>query len=149
MEHAATVALSKAGSEEVRVLQRSSSALQTEMPATTRARPHEPAWNWGKAAKVRRIRAPLRYPAADDIIADMSTLELSDEQVISLVRGLPAERKRAALLALAQEAQAGREDRLRWAEAQLRRASAQRGLEWDRLSEDERESFVDTLLHEK
>ena len=59
--------------------------------------------------------------AADDIIANMSTLELSDEQVISLVRGLPAERKRAALLALAQEAQAGREDRLRWAEAQLRR----------------------------
>ncbi len=91
------------------------------------------------------------YPksVADDIIADMSTLELSDEQVISLVRGLPAERKRAALLALAQEAQAGREDRLRWAEAQLRRASAQRGLDWDRLSEDERESFVDALLHEK
>ena len=75
----------------------------------------------------------------------MSTLELSDEQVISLVRGLPAERKRAALLALAQEAQAGREDRLRWAEAQLRRASAQRGLDWDRLSEDERESFVGRL----
>jgi hypothetical protein len=50
------------------------------------------------------------YPklAADDIVANMSTLELSDEQVISLVRGLPAERKRAARLALAQEAQAGR-----------------------------------------
>ena len=61
----------------------------------------------------------------------MSTLELSDEQVISLVRGLPAEHKRAALLALAQEAHAGREDRLRWAEAQLRRASAQRGLDWN------------------
>ena len=55
---------------------------------------------------------PIRtYPkfAADDIIANMSTLELSDEQVISLVRGLPAERKRAALLALALEARAGRE----------------------------------------
>jgi hypothetical protein len=68
--------------------------------------------------------------AAGDIIANMSTLELTDEQVISLVRGLPAERKRAALLALAQEAQAGREDRLRFGEAQLRRASAERGLEW-------------------
>jgi hypothetical protein len=62
---------------------------------------------------------------------------------------LPAERKWADLLALAQEAHAGREDRLRWAEAQLRRASAQRGLGWDRLSEDERESFVDASLHEK
>jgi hypothetical protein len=78
----------------------------------------------------------------------MSTLELSDEQVISLVQRLPAERKRAALLALAQEAQAGREDRLRLGEAQLRQ-SAERGLDWDRLSEDERESFVDALLHEK
>jgi hypothetical protein len=32
---------------------------------------------------------------------------------------------------------------------QLRRACAERGLDWDRLSEDERESFVDGLLHEK
>ncbi|HUI56750.1 MAG TPA: hypothetical protein VLY04_17365 [Bryobacteraceae bacterium] len=79
----------------------------------------------------------------------MSTLELSDEQVISLVRGLPAERKRVALLALAQDAQAGREDRLRLGEARLRHVCAERGLEWDRMSEDERESFVDALLHEK
>jgi hypothetical protein len=79
----------------------------------------------------------------------MATLESTDEQVISLVRGLPAERKRAALLALAQEAEAGHEDRLKFAGAQLRRSSAERGLDWDRLSEDERESFVDALLHEK
>ena len=76
-------------------------------------------------------------------------LELSDEQVTSLVRGLPAERKRAALLALAQDAQAGRDERLRFGEAQLRRACAERGLEWDRLSEDERESNARALLHEK
>jgi len=83
------------------------------------------------------------------MISSMSSVELSDEQVISLVRGLPAERKRAALLALAQDTQAGRQDRLRFGEAQLRRAGAERGLDWDRLSEDERESFVDGLLHEK
>jgi len=76
-------------------------------------------------------------------------LELSDEQVISLVRGLPVERKRAALLALAQDAQVGRDERLHFAEAQLRRACAGRGLDWDRLSEDEHESFVDSLRHEK
>jgi hypothetical protein len=79
----------------------------------------------------------------------MSILDLSDEQVISLGRGMSAERKRAALLALAQDAQAGREGRLRYGEAQLRRACAERGLDWDRLSEDERQSFVDGLLHEK
>jgi hypothetical protein len=90
-----------------------------------------------------------RKLAANDIIANMSTLELSDEQVISLVRGMPVERKRAALLALAQNTQAGRDERLRFGEAQLRRMCAERGLDWDRLSEEERESFVDTLLHEK
>ena len=79
----------------------------------------------------------------------MSVLELNDEQVISLVRQLPAASKRTALLALAQEAQARREERMRFGEAQLRRAAAERGLDWDRLSEDKREAFVDDLLHEK
>ncbi len=79
----------------------------------------------------------------------MSVLELNDEQVISLVRQLPAARKRTALLALAQEAQVRREERLRLGEAQLRQACAGRGLDWDRLSEAERETFVDDLLHEK
>lgn len=79
----------------------------------------------------------------------MSVLELNDEQVISIVRQLPAARRRTALLALAQDAQARREERMRAGEAQLRRACAARGLDWDRLSEDDRESFVDGLLHEK
>lgn len=76
-------------------------------------------------------------------------MELSDEQIISLVRGLPAERKRAARLALAQDARVGRDERLRLGEAQLRGMCADRGLDWVRMSEDERDSFVDTLLHEK
>jgi TRAP-type C4-dicarboxylate transport system substrate-binding protein len=79
----------------------------------------------------------------------MSVLELSDEQVISIVRQLPAARRRTALLALAQEAQARREERMRFGEAQLRQACAERGLDWDRMSEEERETFVDDLLHEK
>lgn len=61
----------------------------------------------------------------------MSVLELNDEQVISLVRQLPAARKRTALLALAQEAQVRREERLRFGEEQLRRACAARGLDWE------------------
>jgi hypothetical protein len=79
----------------------------------------------------------------------MSVLELNDEQVISLVRQLPAARKRTALLALAQDAQARREERTRFGEAQLRRACAERGLDWDHLSEDEREKFVNDFLDEK
>lgn len=79
----------------------------------------------------------------------MSVLELNDDHVISIVRQLPAARKRAALLALAQDAHAGREERLRLGEEQLRRACLERGLDWDHLSENERETFVDDLLHEK
>jgi hypothetical protein len=79
----------------------------------------------------------------------MSVLELNDEQVISLVRQLPAARKRTALLALAQDAQARREERMRLGETHLRLARVERGLNWDRLSEDERDAFVDDLLHEK
>ena len=79
----------------------------------------------------------------------MSLLELTDEQVISLVRQLPSARKRTALLALAQEGQARRGERQRFGEAQLRRLCAERGLDWEHLSEDQREEFVNRLLHEE
>jgi hypothetical protein len=79
----------------------------------------------------------------------MTVLELNDEQVISIVRQLPAERKRTALLALAEGAQGRREERMHLAEGKLRQVCAERGLDWDRLSEDEREKFVDGLLHDK
>jgi hypothetical protein len=42
-----------------------------------------------------------------------------------------------------------REERLRFGEAQLRQKCAGRGLDWDLLSEAERETFVDDLLHDK
>lgn len=79
----------------------------------------------------------------------MSAIELSDDQLISLVRRLPPERKRAALLALAQDARARRDERLAQGEDELRRAARTRGLEWERLSEEEREAFVNELLHQK
>jgi hypothetical protein len=79
----------------------------------------------------------------------MGFLELRDEQVVSLVRQLPAGRKRTALPALAQDARTRREERMRFGEEQLRRACAERGRDWDRLSENERETCVNELLHEK
>jgi len=78
----------------------------------------------------------------------MPTLTLTDEQVIELVKQLPPERKRAALLALAEDARARREERLDYAEAQLRRLCAERGWNWDAMNEDEREAFIDDLVHE-
>ncbi len=78
----------------------------------------------------------------------MPTLELTDEQVMELVRQLPPERKRVALIALAADSAARREFRLGMVEDGLRKAAAQRSREWDRMTEDEREAFVDDLIHE-
>ena len=56
----------------------------------------------------------------------MSVLELTDEQVISLVRQLPSARKREALLALAEDAEIRHDERMHFAESQLRRLCAER-----------------------
>ena len=57
----------------------------------------------------------------------MPTLILTDEQVVELVRQLPAERRRAALVASAGDATQGREERMKHAELRLRRCYAERG----------------------
>lgn len=78
----------------------------------------------------------------------MPILELSDAQVVELVKQLPPERQRAALLELAAGAAHRREEQMQYAEGQLRRVSAERGLEWDKMSDDQRQDFIDDLLHE-
>jgi hypothetical protein len=78
----------------------------------------------------------------------MPTLQLSDAQVVDLFRQLKPEQKRAALFALAQDARRQREARIDYAEGQLRKLCAKRGLDWDTMSEDEREDLIDDLIHE-
>lgn len=65
----------------------------------------------------------------------MPTLTLTDEQVIELVKQLSPERKRAVLLAMAEDAPIQREARLEYAGAQLRRLCPERGLNWDAMTE--------------
>lgn len=50
----------------------------------------------------------------------MPNLTLSDQQVIELVKQLPAESKRVVLLELAKESENQRESRMEYAENQLR-----------------------------
>ena len=78
----------------------------------------------------------------------MASVELTTEQVIDLVRQLPTERKREVLLALASQSQTTRDSQTVYAEKQLRRLSADRGLDWDSMTEDEREALADGLIHE-
>jgi len=44
--------------------------------------------------------------------------------------------------------QARREPRMDFAEEQLRRLCAERGLDWNAMTDEEREAFVDDLMHE-
>lgn len=69
--------------------------------------------------------------------------------MIDLARQLPPSPKRAALFSLAQEAARQRDERMAYAETQLRQLATERGLDWDALSEDEREAFIDDLLHNR
>lgn len=74
----------------------------------------------------------------------MPKLELTIGQVIELVKQLPKEDKSAVLRALNRET--GSDDKSDQEEQQLRILSAQRGLEWDRLSEDDRDLLAKKLL---
>ncbi len=78
----------------------------------------------------------------------MPMLELTDQQVVDLVNQLPPKRKRSALVALASEVASRRDERMQLTELQLKRLCAERGKNWDDLSEDEREVFIDDLVHE-
>ncbi|MCA1991415.1 MAG: hypothetical protein LDL41_05105 [Coleofasciculus sp. S288] len=70
----------------------------------------------------------------------MPMLKLTVGQVIDLVKQLPQEDKFAVLHALKPEIEMPSEQNLKRREEQkLRSLSAQRGLDWDNLSEDDRD----------
>ena len=76
------------------------------------------------------------------------TVELTTDQIVGFVQQMPAEERRALLLAIAEQAAANREARIDYAEAQLQQLCTDRGLDWDAMTEVERENFVDDLIHE-
>lgn len=78
----------------------------------------------------------------------MAILELSDQQVVGLLKQLPPAQKRAALLTLAEDAARGREERMVYAESQVRQLCERRGVDWDAMSDEARETLIDDLVHE-
>jgi hypothetical protein len=78
----------------------------------------------------------------------MATVELTNDQLIEIIRQLPSERKREALLALAGDANVNRAKRMEFAEQQFRRVAYERGLDWDAMSEEDRQALADDLIHE-
>ena len=74
-------------------------------------------------------------------------LELPESQVLKLVRQLSPAGKRAALRELIPEL-----DKLDtlvdYGDKRIRALCAERGVDWDALTESQRMQLVDTLLHE-
>lgn len=77
-----------------------------------------------------------------------ATIKLTTEQVIEFIHQMPPKEKRAVLIALAEKASLGQKERMKYAESQVRQLCASRGLNWDTMTEDERENFIDDLVHE-
>ena len=75
------------------------------------------------------------------------TLEVSESQVVEWVQQLSPVAKRSVLRALIP-----RLDELEalvdYGDQRVRVLCAERGLDWDSLTEDERERLIDELLHE-
>jgi hypothetical protein len=78
----------------------------------------------------------------------MVTLNEQERQVLDIIGALPAERRRLVLYELAKDSQQAWQRNTEYAEEQLRRLAADRGLTWDRMSDQQRQAFVDDLLHQ-
>jgi len=79
----------------------------------------------------------------------MPMLTLSNEQVVELVKQLPQEQKteifRFLLISQWQQWQ----DLSNYGADKVRLAARQRGYDWEKMTEDEKENFIDAIVHEK
>jgi len=75
------------------------------------------------------------------------TVQVSEAQIVRMVRNLSPEGKRAVLKALIPRLDQS-EQLVDYGESRSRLLAAERGLDWDAMSEDERKTLVDELLHE-
>lgn len=74
-----------------------------------------------------------------------ATIELTTEQLIDFIQQMPPKEKRAVLVALAERTSVGEEERMKYAESQVRQLCVSRGLDWDTMTEKEREDFIDDI----
>jgi hypothetical protein len=75
------------------------------------------------------------------------TLTVPESQIIEWVRQLSPQTKQAVLRALIPELDE-LEALMDYGSQRMRQLCAERGVDWDSLSEDERQQLVDELLHE-
>jgi hypothetical protein len=78
----------------------------------------------------------------------MATLILSDEQVIELVKQLPVGQQVEVFRFLLLQQWGKWEALSRYGAEKARLVAQGRGLDWDTMTEEEREAFIDDVVHE-
>ena len=78
----------------------------------------------------------------------MATLILSDEQVIELVKQLSAEQQGEVFRLLLLQQWSQWESLSRYGLDKVRLIAQERSYNWDAMSEEERESFINDVVHE-
>ena len=77
-----------------------------------------------------------------------STIKLTTDQIFDLVLQMPPEKQQKVQRAIAEQAAARRAELRAYAENQFRKLSRFRGLDWDKMTDEDRIAFVDDLIHE-
>ena len=79
----------------------------------------------------------------------MPNLTLSNEQAIKLVKQLPEAQQQELFRFLIQRQWGNMEAITDYGSQQAKIVAAERGYDWDTMTEDEREEFIDEIVHEK
>ncbi|BBH41597.1 hypothetical protein myaer102_42120 [Microcystis viridis NIES-102] len=79
----------------------------------------------------------------------MPNLTLSNEQVIELVKQLPEAQQQELFRFLIQRQWGNMEAITDYGSQQAKIVAAERGYDWETMTEDEREEFIDEIVHEK
>jgi len=77
----------------------------------------------------------------------MVTLSLSDDQVVELVKQIPYEKQKILFQFLLEQQQQRWQELSLEGQAGARIAATERGKDWDKMSEEEKEDFIDDLVH--
>lgn len=76
------------------------------------------------------------------------TIKLTTEQIINSIQQLPGEDKLAVVLALAKESMPRRAERMQYLESKVRDVCTKRGLNWDTMTDEDRQDFINAIVHE-
>jgi hypothetical protein len=75
-------------------------------------------------------------------------LTLSNDQVVEIVRQLPTEQQTEIFRFLLLQQWGQWESLSRYGTNKVKIAAQERGFDWDAMTEDEREDFIDNVVHE-